>query len=72
MSEKEKILLALERIKNGLIGILISFIITHLICWMYGHSFGLNFKTVVIFMILDAMSSRLILYKEIEILKGKE
>ncbi len=79
MSEKEKILLALERIKNGLIGILISFIITHLICWMYGHSFGLNFKTVVIFLIVDAMSAGIILRREmsilrgeIEILKGKE
>ncbi len=65
MSDKEKV-------KAGLIGILISFIITYLICWMYEYPFGLNFKTIVIFMILDAMSSRLILYREIEILKGEE
>ncbi len=62
-----------------LFGNILSFTITYFICWMNGYGFGWNFKTVVIFLILDVTISHSmtlrdidILYKEIEILKAQE
>ncbi len=58
-----------ERLHSMIWGLILSFGITYLICWIYKYPFGWNFKTVIIFMILEGLFSRSRLLYAIDINK---